>query len=235
MKIDNLSTKKVVFENHKTIINRFIKNSWHWFINALFPPRCLMCKTEGQYLCDNHKNFDPAPKNEAHFDYLDDIIASTAYYSPTAEKTVEFFKFRGFQEMAKIMAQEMVAHAPKNFFDNSALVPIPLHRIRKFWRGFNQSEILAKEVFKLCSNVKISKALIRTKRTHQQAKLKKVERQKNLESAFKLDNVISVPQKVILIDDVVASGATLDSAAQVLKSHGVDEVCALVFARGGKK
>ncbi len=211
-----------------------LKNAWHWFLEALFPPRCVVCKAEGAYLCSEHHKFPKAPKSEAHFQFLDDIVAATAYYDPTSEKIVEYFKFRGFQEIAAIMAAEMVKSAPKGFFDSAVLLPIPLYWTRKLWRGFNQAEILAQEIQKLVPGIEILNDLKRSKKTLQQAKLSKKERAENVQNAFSWAGR-KIPEKIILIDDVVASGATLDVAAESLKKSRAKAVFALVFARGGKK
>ena len=212
-----------------------VSKMWHWFLDALFPERCLLCGREGSFLCREHQHFPPAPGNQAFFDDLDRIFARTAYATPANEKIVEVFKFKGIRGLGKYMARAMIEAVPPDFFSEVVLIPIPLHWTRKIWRGFNQSEILAREISKLIPNVQISSGLRRIKRTHQQALLSKEERLRNMRGAFAWINHEPVPQKVLIIDDVVASGSTLDSAAAVLKDAGAQFVSALVFARGGKK
>ena len=212
---------------------RIPTSAFEWFLNALFPPQCLICRKEGDYLCQKHNDFPYSPSNEVRFKYLDRVIASTAYYHPVAQKTVEYFKFRGFRGVAKIMALKMVQSVSKDFFKDALMVPVPLHWTRHFWRGFNQSEVLAQEIQKDIPTLEISKLLKRNKRTFQQAQLGKSERQKNLANAFAWRGKEAISKRIILIDDVVASGATLDSAAEILKKQGAKEVYALVFARGG--
>ncbi len=205
----------------------------NWFLKALFPPKCLICKKEGNYLCPRHHKFKPAPLNAVTFKFLDNIFASTRYFSDSSEKIITNFKFRGIKDLSNIMAQEMIKDIPKDFLENAALIPIPLHWTRKFWRGFNQAELLVQSLKKIKPDLKTSKNLYRKKKTKQQAKLKKDKRLKNLESAF-IWKGKTIPKKVILVDDVVASGTTLDSAAKTLKQIGVKEVYGFVFARGGK-
>jgi ComF family protein len=204
-----------------------------WLLEALFPPRCIICKREGFWLCDIHKSFAPAPKNEAHFQFLDEIFAATAYYHPTSQKLIEYFKFRGFQSLADIMADQILENIPESYIKNYTLVPIPLHWTRKLWRGFNQSEILALAIQKRIPVLSISFGLKRKQKTQQQAKLKRSERLKNLTAAFSWEGE-EIPPKILLVDDVVASGSTLDSAARMLKERGAKNVSGVVFARGGK-
>ncbi len=211
----------------------FLNTSLNWFLDALFPPCCIICRKGDVFLCETHQAFPPPPVNQADFHHLDNIHATTQYKDPTVEKVVEYFKFQGFQGLAPFIAQAMIEKAPPHFFENAVIVPIPLHWTRRLWRGFNQSELLAQEIHHLLPEVPVILLLKRPKRTQQQAQLHKKERTLNVSDAFAIDPQYPIPQRIILIDDVVASGATLDSAAKVLKSQGAKEVVGLVFARGG--
>lgn len=209
-----------------------LKHYANWFWHALFPPKCIICKKEGRDLCVQHCKFEVAPKNAVDFQYLDKIFAATRYKQKTTEQVVEYFKFKGFKHLADIMAIEIDQSCPKGFMNNAVLVPVPLHWTRHFWRGFNQAQALTQSICKLNSGLKTSIQLKRVKRTKQQARLGKSDRLKNLKNAFVWKDKI-IPKSVILIDDVVASGSTLEAAAQSLKAIGVEEVKAIVFARGG--
>lgn len=215
-----------------------LRRAYAWFLEALFPPKCIICRKEGNYLCNTHRTFHSAPTNEVDFKFVDNIHAAVKYYDPTTEKLVEFFKFRGFGELADIMGEEIVKFVPKDFWDNAVLVPVPLHWTRKFWRGFNQADLIAQAIGKKIPQVKIQYLLKRHKRTFQQAKLSRDERLQNIRNAFCFhpDRAKRFEESLryILIDDVVASGATLESAAETLKKSGISKVEALVFARGGK-
>ncbi len=203
-----------------------------WFFRALFPPKCLICRKEGFLLCPNHKTLPIAPKSEAVFHHLDAIFAATKYKDKTVHKVIEYFKFKGFKDLASVMAEPIVEKWPDNFPPEGVLIPIPLHWTRQFWRGFNQSHLLAKSIVKRKKTLTILDNLKRSKKTHQQAKLKKHERIHNLDSAF-VWRGSTIPETVILVDDVVTSGTTLDMAAKVLKQAGAKKVIAVTFARGG--
>jgi len=217
----------------KSFLKELQKNG-RVFLCVFFPEKCIVCRKEGAYLCAKHKELPPAPKNEAIFHFIDHVHATTAYHVFSVKKIVEFLKFRGFRSVGALMAKEIAEDVPKSFWHNAVLVPIPLHWTRKFWRGFNQSEILAFELTKQIPELKLSCGLRRIKRTQQQSKLSKNARGKNMQDVFSWEASSPVPTRVILVDDVVASGATLDSAGKVLKQAGVKIVDAVVFARGGK-
>ncbi|MCF7905670.1 ComF family protein [Candidatus Gracilibacteria bacterium] len=122
---------------------------------------------------------------------------------------------------------------PTSFFKKTVLVPIPLHWTRKFARGFNQSELMAQTIAKYASLL-VSTNLKRIRRTPQQARLSKKEREGNIQHAFVWKGD-AIPRNITLIDDVVASGSTLEEAARILKQAGVKKVQAVVFARGGNR
>lgn len=206
---------------------------WNWLNQAIFPERCVICKREGSWLCNAHNNFCDAPKNEAVFQHIDEIYAATAYYNPLTKKLIEYFKFRGFSALADIMGEQIDKAVPQTVFQNTVLVPIPLHWTRKLWRGFNQAEKIAQAIQRKNPSLEIINNLYRVRRTKQQALLKKNERLQNLTNAFEWRGE-KIPTNILLIDDVVASGGTLDAAAMILKSVGVQNVSGIVFARGGK-
>ena len=206
----------------------------HCFLAALFPPKCVACRKEGHYVCERHRQLPPAPENQASFKNIDHVHACTAYYFLTAKKMVEFLKFRGFQEIAALMADQILKDLPRTFWHHAVLVPVPLHWTRKLWRGFNQAELIAVELERRVEELTIARNLKRVKYTSQQAKLSKKNRKKNMQDVFVWKGKAIVPVRVILVDDVVASGSTLDSAGEALKLAGVKTVDAVVFARGGK-
>ena len=209
-----------------------------WLLEAIFPPKCIFCRKEGSLVCQTHstKNFPPAPKNQVRFESLKQVFAATAYLHHNVKIFVQFFKFRGFKGLSDFAAAEMVARAPADFFAHAVLVPVPLHWTRRLWRGFNQAQLLADSIVKIIPTSRVCNDLKRHKKTRQQAQLSKLQRQQNTQNAFFWEPKMQIPKnaKIILIDDVVASGATLDCAAKtILDSRGSCQILAAVFARGG--
>ena len=111
------------------------------------------------------------------------------------------------------------------------LVPVPLHRWRENWRGFNQAELIGKQMGKKMALVR---GLARTKATNQQARtVTRGMRAENIKGAFGLarEGEGLSGKRVILVDDVFTSGATLRECAGTLKKAGVKQVWGLVLAR----
>ncbi len=112
--------------------------------------------------------------------------------------------------------------------DADVVVPVPLHRSRRRERGFNQAEDLAGKV-----GVPVVTALRRVRATASQATLPAAQRHRNVRGAFEVTRrgLALRGTRVVLIDDVATTGATLDACARALKECGVAEVRALTVAR----
>jgi ComF family protein len=119
----------------------------------------------------------------------------------------------------------------QNPLPGEALVPVPLHRKRWRERGYNQSELVARSLSKLCGLPVVEDCLMRPGNTAPQARSSSVsERRDNVARAFRCNGRGLKGKRVILMDDVSTSGATLNSCAAVLKSAGAVEVWGLVIA-----
>ncbi len=124
----------------------------------------------------------------------------------------------------------------ETFLKDAILVPVPLHITRTMKRHYNQSELIAKAVVKKYpdANAKIAKLLRRTRRTSTQTSFDKQERAANIKGAFaatKKAGEISKEANIVIVDDVMTSGATLSECAKTLKRAGFKHVSAFAFAR----
>lgn len=124
-------------------------------------------------------------------------------------------------------------HLPQELFSDLnkiIIIPIPLHSRRQRWRGFNQAEIIAKQLSQNLNIAIDTKNLVRIKYRIPQVKLKKKAREKNMIGCFAWQGE-KISQKIILIDDLSTTASTLNEAAKVLRQHGAPEVWGLVVAR----
>lgn len=113
------------------------------------------------------------------------------------------------------------------------LIPIPLHPRRYRWRGFNQSELLGKQLAAYFGWKIETRSLIRRKPTKPQAELKSKEREKNIAGAFDVNTRFFPPisSGILLFDDVWTTGSTMNEACQTLKKAGFKRVWGLTVAR----
>ena len=117
-------------------------------------------------------------------------------------------------------------------FNHNLVIPVPLSKKRLRWRGFNQAELLAEKIAQNYNLELDHKNLIRIKHKKPQAKLDEIHRLENIKDCFKWRGNNLNKKNVILIDDVVTTGATLNECAKVLKASGAGEVFGLVVAKG---
>ena len=161
------------------------------------------------------------------------------YSSPIVRKAVWEIKFRGNRRIAKIIAEllydELVeklseeklwGNAPRSFSEvGPILLPIPISSKRRRERGWNQCEIIAEELQKLDKgeNFEFRKnILIKNKNTGDQVGRGRAARLKNLENSFSIKDENTVRDRfVIVLDDVITTGATIEEARRVLRSLGV--------------
>ncbi len=140
--------------------------------------------------------------------------------------------------LAPFLSQALLDDAVLRDFSPQFLVPIPLHRTRLRKRGFNQSFLLASELGRILG-VEVQELLIRARDTTPQVELGRADRAKNVRGAFAIDKKVQktgvVPDwqgaRVLLIDDVFTTGATLGEAAKILQGAGAGEICALTLGR----
>jgi ComF family protein len=155
-------------------------------------------------------------------------------YDDVARALVHALKYGDRHDLAPIMGRWMARAGRDLFADADALVPVPLHWRRLWTRRFNQSALLAKTIAQETGIAVDDTALRRVKATAQQVGLSQSERALNVQGAFRVpaDCKMAVAgRRLILIDDVLTSGATSDACARALLRAGAQNVDVLVFAR----
>jgi ComF family protein len=114
---------------------------------------------------------------------------------------------------------------------NTIIIPVPLHIKKLKWRGFNQAELIA-QVVSSNADIKINcHDLIKIKHNGPQTKLKADKRRKNVHGAYRWVGKKIKNKNIILIDDVITTGATLNECAKILKKNGANEIWGLVLAK----
>jgi ComF family protein len=161
---------------------------------------------------------------------LQELRAVCVFDGP-ARDAVHALKYDGMFSVAEPLAQLMVARYPRWSEPVDLIVPVPLHPERVRERGYNQATLLAR---RLCEPVGVpldDAALWRTRHTRPQVGLDRAERRQNVQGAFAAERERVEGMRILLVDDVCTSGATLASAATALLEAGAVTVRGYCFAR----
>jgi len=163
------------------------------------------------------------------------------------KKLIYQFKYQPYlKDLAKTLAGILIEHFivsgnnTNHVWENGILVPVPLDKKKLKFRGYNQSEELAKELALVLKIPVIAGNLIKIKVTKPQMELSQAEREKNLEGAFKIPTQGESAsggknpfrdKKIFLVDDVYTTGSTMEECAKTLRGAGAKSVWGIVFAR----
>jgi len=234
-------------------------NSIKKFIFDLFFPRfCINCGKEGSYLCqdcfylieileEQYCPFCLRPKVVSDgktcnycksLKKLTGLFCAASYDNFIVKKMINQFKYEPYiKDAAEPLSSLIISHLTNlnkgDNFQDFILIPVPLEKRKLKKRGFNQAEEIAKELSKNFKIPVFNNTLIKTKSTPAQVELEKTKRQENIKGVFSCQKIELIKnKKILLIDDVFTTGATLEECARILKEAGAKEVWGMVVARG---
>ncbi|MFA6304470.1 MAG: ComF family protein [Patescibacteria group bacterium] len=224
-----------------------IQKIFNFILALIFPVECLGCNEEDTYLCTDClakiKIYDQPPTFEHPLNHLNGIIYAADYHQKLLQKTIHNFKFRFIQELAISLAK-ILAGFWENYkavqthncaslhIANTLIIPVPLNKKRLLERGFNQAELIAKIFAERFNYPLLTNIVIRSKNTPHQVGLNKKQRTNNIANAFQILDASTIQNCIIiLIDDVVTTGSTMEEIAKILKENGALEVWGLTIAK----
>ncbi|MBS6396818.1 MAG: ComF family protein [Clostridiales bacterium] len=155
-------------------------------------------------------------------------------YDAVMRDSIARYKYGGRREYAAFYAEEILRRCAREavLWKAEVLVPIPLHPARRRKRGYNQAELLAKELSVRTGIPVDSRLLRRVKNTHAQKELNDQERRANLKNAFSVREGRIPYKNIILVDDIYTTGTTMDEAAGELRKKGVQTIYFLCICVG---
>ncbi len=216
------------------------------FLDLLFPPRCVGCRQMGTWICSScldrvgrrgpsceRCGRPPAPGlcRSCREDWPLTGLQAPFFFEGVVQKAVHELKYRGRRVLAEPLGELLAAHLAALSWPTSAIAPIPLHRERERARGYNQAVLLARALSAQCGWPLLNGGLVRWRNTRPQVGLDGIARLENVRGAFRWESPGPPPRRVLLLDDVCTTGATMEACAETLLSAGAEEVRGLALAR----
>jgi len=205
------------------ILKRIIKE----FLYLIYAPRdaCVNCGEEFIGLCPICKSKIKRVKNN------EDNYYSYSYYNGVAKNIILNFKYKKIFLAGNVLAGFLIELILENNIKADGIVFVPASKKSIKKRGFNQCELIAKEVSEATS-IPIYRTLIKIRETKEQKTLSKEDRVKNIQNSFSVIKENDIKDKVIiLIDDVITTGATIKECEKTLKKFGVKEIKVLTLSK----
>ena len=155
-------------------------------------------------------------------------------YDDVMRRSISMFKYHNRREYAKVYAAEMYRQHRRLIEQLSpeVILPVPVHWKKKRQRGFNQAELVAKELGKLTGISVDAKYLVRKEKTTPQRELNRLQRKEDLKEAFALRKNGKHYDKVLLIDDIYTTGATIDAISEKLRENQTKTIYFLTICVG---
>ena len=228
----------------------WLDRAWAATAALLWPARCVGCGRRDAVLCaacwaalprlrpplcprcsKPERSGAPCPDCRRREPALAAVRAPCAYSGAVAA-AIRRLKYRQERHLAELLAQLLLECLTARPLAIDALVPVPLDRDRARWRGFNQAVLLAGPVAIALDRPLLPTVLHRTRPTRPQVGLSARERHANLHDAFAcVDRAAVAGRRLVLVDDVMTTGATLEACAVALRAAGAARVFGLVVAR----
>ncbi len=229
---------------------QMVRQVWIGLLDVVYPPRCLHCNartpTSSVPLCSRcmrrPERADPdavtahIERLPAPTDALDAARALWRFDKDGALQPVQHaLKYQNRPRYGIALGRLMAAALDARLPAPDAIVPIPLHRARRYERGYNQSAMLARGLSAELGAPVRTDWLARPVATRSQTHLSRADRWANVDGAFRAARAEDLAgTSLLLVDDIITTGATAVAAAEALKDAGAHHVtlCALAFARG---
>lgn len=197
-------------------------------LDLIFPPQCVHCQRVGSFLCA-HCLEQLAAAPERCVEGLDDVRAVVAFEGP-ARSAIHALKYDGVKRLAEPLAALMASALDGEGWQIDMICAVPLHPRRLKERGYNQAALLARALAGRLSWRYEEEALVRVRETETQTHLNAQQRRDNVAGAFEAFSPSVQGRSVVVVDDVLTTGATLAACATALRAAGAGRVYGVTLA-----
>jgi competence protein ComFC len=192
---------------------------------------CKECWAKLNYLKkgDNHNLVLKKFEGICHID----AAVSLFYFEENciSQKIIHLIKYSHFTRLGIMMGGFLAEQIQSIGLERDLLIPVPLHKTKKRERGFNQAEVISKGICQVLDLPLRNDILVRKKYTLSQTKLGKTERMINVSDAFILVKKAEIYKRnILLVDDVITTGSTMNECSKILKENGANKIIALSLA-----
>ena len=213
----------------ETVI-KFLNCIFNGILEIIYPREsyCIICMEEDSYgLCSKCRRSINRINNN-----LSNNIESYGYYGGVLKELILKFKYYSDFTAGDILSEFLEEYIIENYnYKEFFITYVPLSKKSKRKRGFNQCQYMAKRI-SINLGIVCNEVLVKKVENKEQKKLKYSERYENVKNIFELKKYIDIKgAKLIIIDDVTTSGATMEEACRILKKYGVKEIKLLTLAK----
>lgn len=208
---------------------------WTATLELIYPSVCAHCQRVGTLLCESCIEAIEEPPPPPPADILDDFVAVGAHTTALRD-ALHALKYERERRMGEVLGRLLAEQVVEKEWQIDIIIPVPLHSQRLAERGYNQANEIATTLAIEIGSRLASDALDKVRATTSQVELSAVERQHNVEGAFKVAESYQQHlqnQKILLVDDVCTTGSTLMECAAALRDAGVAKVYAATVTRAG--
>lgn len=211
-------------------------------LKLLYPPRCVFCGgiihiDKVPEICDKCRDKLPQIKRGPGIRRSDRFESLNVLYpyEGIVKESITRFKFHDKPSYFRTYAALLKDRISENIdFDTiDAIASVPLHSSKKLSRGYNQAQLISRRLAYLMKKPDLSKLLVRIKKTESQSKLEGENRKTNVRGAFEVRHPDRLTgMTILLVDDILTTGSTINECCRVLKAAGVPAIHAAVIASG---
>mgnify|MGYP000341350924 CR=1 FL=1 len=205
----------------------YILKVYNEILDIIYPAeeKCIICKSDGFIgLC-------PCCKKSINRAIFENNNLSYGFYGGILKKLILEFKYESNYTAGYLLSNFLLEIIEENNIKADVICYVPMTKKAEKKRGFNQCKVIAKNISN-ATGIPVRKCIKKIRNTKEQKTLNKEERIENLSGAFKVNNVDNIKNRnVILIDDVITTGATISECQNILKKSGAKKIIVLTIAK----